>query len=126
VPDLVNSVRPSVEDCKSVVAALADVITPNQFWRYKDMWSQSLRSVVFAIILVQYLEDHTLAPVASVTDALGSEDLCPWILAYLQCYSKVQKEWESRFTVSIEDYLHALISVVNELVSSSRTDTSCD
>jgi hypothetical protein len=30
--------------------------------------------------------------------------------------SSVQKDWESRFTISVEDYLHALISVVNELV----------
>jgi hypothetical protein len=31
----------------------------------------------------------------------------------------VKEEWSSQFTVAVEDYLHGLISVVNELVRSS-------
>ncbi|KAI0732016.1 Translin [Fomitopsis betulina] len=97
-PQLIATVTPVLDSCKDTTAALADLIPPNQFWRWKDMWSVSLRNAVFAAVLVEYLRSGGLLSLPRAADALGIKD-----------------EWQDRLALSAEDYLHALISMVNEL-----------
>ncbi|KAG2010056.1 translin, variant 2 [Coprinopsis cinerea AmutBmut pab1-1] len=98
VPALLDSVRPALLSCRDVAEGLADLIPPNQFWRWKDMWSNSLRTAVFAAVLVEYLTSRTLASLSQVSDQLG-----------------LKEEWKDRIQLAVEDYLHGIISVVNEL-----------
>ncbi|EMD39967.1 hypothetical protein CERSUDRAFT_132670 [Gelatoporia subvermispora B] len=98
IPSLLNSVRPVLNSCQDTSAALAALIPANQFWRWRDMWTNSLRSAVFAATLMHYLEAGTLLTLPSVSEILGIKD-----------------EWNDRFALSAEDYLHGLISLVNEL-----------
>lgn len=98
LPALLESVKPILNDCQAVVKALADSVPPNQFWRWKDMWSNSLRTAVFAAVLVEYLSSGQLASLQQVSEQLG-----------------MKEEWKDRVTLTVEDYLQGVISVVNEL-----------
>ncbi|KZT73807.1 Translin [Daedalea quercina L-15889] len=98
VPELIATVTPVLESCKESTAALAALTPPNQFWRWKDMWSVSLRNAVFAAALVEFLRSGGLLSLPRAAETLGIKD-----------------EWRDRFALSAEDYLHALISMVNEL-----------
>ncbi|TFK27977.1 translin [Coprinopsis marcescibilis] len=98
MPDLLDSLNPVLDDCKELVGSIAAVIPPNQFWRWKDLWSNSLRTAVFAVVLAEFLKTRNLATLSAVSDRLG-----------------IKEEWKDRVSLAIEDYLHGIISVVNEL-----------
>jgi hypothetical protein len=73
VPDLISSVRPHVDGCKTISGALEQIVPSHQYWRYKEMWQNSLRNVVFAVILMEYLTSGELASLELVRDTLGSK-----------------------------------------------------
>ncbi|EGN98397.1 hypothetical protein SERLA73DRAFT_183383 [Serpula lacrymans var. lacrymans S7.3] len=98
IPALLDTVQPTLLSCQETSATLAALIPPNQFWRWKDMWSNSLRTAVFSAALVQYLGNGNLASLSQVSETLG-----------------IKQEWKDRFALPVEDYLHGLISLVNEL-----------
>ncbi|KZP33607.1 Translin, partial [Athelia psychrophila] len=98
IPALVDSVRPVLRGCQTVTADLAAVIPANQFWRWKDQWSNSLRTAIFAASLVEYLSTGKLLSLAGASDVLG-----------------IKEEWSDRLVIPAEDYLHGLISLCNEL-----------
>lgn len=68
-----ESVRPTLLSCQETSASLAALIPPNQFWRWKDMWSNSLRTAVFAATLIEYLTNGTLITLPHVAQVLGSK-----------------------------------------------------
>ncbi|KZT19478.1 Translin [Neolentinus lepideus HHB14362 ss-1] len=98
IPSLVDSVRPNLQDLRTTTAALHALIPLDQFWRWKDMWSNSMRNAVFCATLMEYLTSGTLMSMAGVSGALG-----------------IQDGWKDRFALPVEDYLHGLITLVNEL-----------
>ncbi|KAF9267417.1 Translin [Marasmius fiardii PR-910] len=98
IPALVNSIRPVLNSCPPTIAAMAEIIPPHQFWRWKDMWCNSLRTIVFASALCQYLVEGTLISLKQASDILGMQD-----------------EWKDRIALAVEDYLHGIITLVNEL-----------
>ncbi|ETW81586.1 hypothetical protein HETIRDRAFT_318651 [Heterobasidion irregulare TC 32-1] len=98
LPALLDSVRPVLQSCQETNSALANLIPANQFWRWKDMWTNSLRTAVFAAALIEYLSHGVLLPLADVNEQLS-----------------IKEEWKDRFLLSVEDYLHGLITMVNEL-----------
>jgi len=98
MPALLDSVRPLLLSCQNVTSVLAGLIPENQFWRWKDMWSNSIRTAVFSAALIEYLSNRTLLSLAQAAEALG-----------------IKKEWNDRMSLPVEDYLHSLISMVNEL-----------
>ncbi|KAI6030575.1 Translin [Pisolithus orientalis] len=95
---LLDAVRPILHSCHEPFAALAAIVPPNQFWRWKDMWSHSLRTVVYAAALVEYLANRSLISLEQTSETLG-----------------IKEEWKDRFCIAVEDYLHGLITMVNEL-----------
>ncbi|KAH6912840.1 translin [Coprinopsis sp. MPI-PUGE-AT-0042] len=95
---LLDTVRPVLQSCQSVMEGLATLVPPTQFWRWKDMWSHSMKTAVFAAVLTEYLTSRKLLTIAEVSTQLGIKD-----------------EWSDRVQLAVEDYLHGLISVVNEL-----------
>ncbi|KAG6816806.1 hypothetical protein H0H87_002775 [Tephrocybe sp. NHM501043] len=98
MPSLLDAVRPVLLSCRDTTRALVGLIPENQFWRWKDMWSNSLRTAVFAASLIEYLSTRNLISLEQVSEILGIED-----------------EWNDRLSLPVEDYLHGLISLVNEL-----------
>ncbi|KAE9400451.1 translin [Gymnopus androsaceus JB14] len=98
IPSLVDSAQPALHSCRETIAVIASLVPPNQFWRWKDMYCNSLRTAVFAAALSEYLTQGTLISLQSTSDMLG-----------------MQEEWKDRVTLAAEDYLHGLITLVNEL-----------
>ncbi|TFK74876.1 translin [Pluteus cervinus] len=96
--NLLDVVRPTITSCRDNMVNLAAIIPPNQFWRWKDMWSNSLRASIFSAALVEYLSNRTLITLPQVCEILGIDD-----------------SWKDRLTLPVEDYLHGIISLVNEL-----------
>ncbi|KAI5986160.1 Translin [Pisolithus albus] len=95
---LLDAVRPILHSCHETCAALAAIVPPNQFWRWKDMWSHSIRTVVYAAALSEYLANGSLISLEQTSETLG-----------------IKEEWKDRFCIAVEDYLHGLITMVNEL-----------
>jgi len=75
VPTLLDSVRPVLVSCGEVTSALASIIPKNQFWRWKDMWSNSIRTAVFAAVLIEYLTSRRLLSISQAAEALGSASI---------------------------------------------------
>ena len=120
VPALLDTARPILASCRETTAALAEIIPPNQFWKWKDMWSNSLRSAVFSATLVEYLHSGGLLTLEQVAEILGSK--CHIVQRGLETIASsspflVNPGWQDRFALSVEDYLHGVINLVNELVS---------
>ncbi|KAJ6477454.1 Translin [Mycena vitilis] len=98
MPELLDSVQPVLLSCQEITTSISDVIPHDQFWRWKDMWSNSLRTAVFASALIEYLRNGSLLSLLRASEILG-----------------IKEEWKDRFSLPVEDYLHGLISMVNEL-----------
>ncbi|KAL4081055.1 Translin [Scleroderma citrinum] len=98
IPPLLDAVRPILRSCDATAAALAAITPPHQFWRWKDMWSNSLRTAVYSAALVEFLTTGSLISIAQTSQVLG-----------------IKEEWKDRFCITVEDYLHGLISLANEL-----------
>ncbi len=75
VPALLESARPVLESCRETTTALADIIPADQFWKWKEMWQNSLRNAVFAALLVEYLHSGGLLTLPAVAETLGSTDI---------------------------------------------------
>lgn len=70
---LLDSARPIVQSCRKNSFALAGIIPQNQFWRWKDMWSFSLRNAIYSAALIEYMSTRTLISLEQVSAALGSK-----------------------------------------------------
>ncbi|KZT60310.1 translin [Calocera cornea HHB12733] len=98
LPRLINTIKPVVESCKEDTRAIASLVPPNTYWKWKYMWAQALQGIVFTLALCKFLEEGTLITLPEVSKTLG-----------------VEEEWKGRFTIATEDYLQGIISLVNEL-----------
>jgi hypothetical protein len=73
VPALLDSVRPVLLSCQEANAGLVVLIPPNQFWRWKDQWANSLRTAIFSASLIEYLTTGKLISLSHASEILGSE-----------------------------------------------------
>jgi hypothetical protein len=73
VPAIVESVGPILHSCQENTTALASLIPENQFWRWKENWSVTLRNAIFSAVLVEYLTSRHLATLPHVAEILGSK-----------------------------------------------------
>ncbi|KAH9179229.1 Translin [Lactarius sanguifluus] len=98
IPALLEALQPIFDSCHEVTAALAETIPRDEVWKWKDLWTTPLRAAAFSVLLARFLTDGTLASLPSVAEQLG-----------------IREEWKDRFSLVPEDYLHGIISVINEL-----------
>ncbi|KAF8600215.1 Translin [Ceratobasidium sp. AG-I] len=98
VKPLVESSSQVVASCSQELARLASVVPPNQFWRWKDMWTRSLQSIIFIAALNEYLTSERLLTLPECEQLLD-----------------IKSEWKGRLQLPSEDYLHGIIALVNEL-----------
>lgn len=84
------------------------------------MWTNSLRTAIFSAALVEFLATGKLISLPEVCQILGSKHcflICDVCIVTILSRTPVKDEWKGRFALPVEDYLHGLISLVNELVS---------
>jgi len=62
------------------------------------MWTNSLRNAIFTAVMVEYLSTRKLLSLADAASSIG-----------------IKPEWSGRIALSVEDYLHSLVNVINEL-----------
>ncbi|KAG8739355.1 hypothetical protein FRC10_005745 [Ceratobasidium sp. 414] len=100
-----REIKPLIEESSAVIAScheelakIASLVPANQFWRWKDMWTRSLTSILFVAALNEYL----------TTERLLTLPECEQLL-------QVQPEWKGKLQIASEDYLHGIIALVNEL-----------
>ncbi|PVF97191.1 Translin [Serendipita vermifera] len=98
MPILLDTIQPSLETCTGPVTTIAELVPPQQYWRWKDLYSRQIQNVVFVVVLCEYLRSHKLSSLQDVSNMLG-----------------LKQEWYGRVHVQAEDYLHGVLSVVSEL-----------
>jgi len=98
VPALVEAIRPEFLSCHKIAATLAETVPRDEVWKWKELWAAPLRAAVFSVVLAYFLTDGTLASLATVSEQLG-----------------IREEWKDRFSLTPEDYLHGVITAINEL-----------
>lgn len=110
--------RPILRSCCDTNAAIALIVPPSQLWRWKEMWSNSLRTAVYSAALVEYLGSGSLITLSQASEVLGSKLFAAKPLQSRNTHVFPVKEgWADKFSITVEDYLHGLISLVNELVN---------
>ncbi|KAL8276762.1 hypothetical protein RQP46_010818 [Phenoliferia psychrophenolica] len=95
---LLNTITPLFPALRTSLASLASLIPPTQFYRYNDMFSRSLQSAAFIVVVDHFLRTEDVPTKDEVAVALGISDA-----------------WRDHFFLPIEDYLNSLISLLNEL-----------
>ncbi|BGP20200.1 hypothetical protein JCM10213_005945 [Rhodosporidiobolus nylandii] len=98
IPQLLASLDPTLPPIRSALASLAQLIPKEQFYRYSDMFSRAMQTASYVVVMRAFLEREDVASKDEVAEALG-----------------VKSEWRDHFFLSTEEYLHSLISLVNEL-----------
>ncbi|KAG8908411.1 hypothetical protein FRB99_006616 [Tulasnella sp. 403] len=97
-PKLVESVTPILQSVHQQTAALAGLIRPHEFWRVKDMFTRTFQLAVYIVTLCEWIRTGTLASISHVSRELG-----------------IQEDWADRLQVTTEEYLHGVISLINDL-----------
>jgi len=96
--DLPATVAPLLKDTHENIVTIVASVKPNEYWRVKDMWSRPLQQAVFIAALCEWLKSGSLIGMTETSNQLG-----------------IQQEWADRFTLATEDYLHGIITLINEL-----------
>ncbi|KZT34367.1 Translin [Sistotremastrum suecicum HHB10207 ss-3] len=95
---VLSSLRSDLRNCRVTVRNIADVVPSDQFWRWKDLWTRPMQSLVFVATLSRYLENRTLMTLTELNQEL-----------------EIDEDIKDRFFIPTEDYLQGVITMVNEL-----------
>ncbi|GAA6013055.1 hypothetical protein JCM10207_006154 [Rhodosporidiobolus poonsookiae] len=98
VPQLLSSLDPTLPPIRTALTSLAQLIPPGQYYRYDGSFSRAMQTASYVVVLRTFLETEDVASKGEVAEALG-----------------ITEEWRDHFFLTTEDYLHSLISLVNEL-----------
>lgn len=123
-----SSLSADWESVKSELATLASLVPKNQYYRYHDLWGRSLQQICF-LAAFQYYLAHSAAVVKDQSERLikpqdilalvgGKSDKLTYIIItciLVMVEMKMEDERENQFYIPIEDYLHGLVSLSNEL-----------
>ncbi|GJJ15586.1 hypothetical protein Clacol_009864 [Clathrus columnatus] len=91
-PEIVNSAKPLLAECRTSIAAIAETIPEHELWRLK------IQTAVFCGALIEYLSTGDLLSMPQANELF-----------------QIRIEWQGRFQIQAEDYLMGLIILVNEL-----------
>ncbi|KAN0063246.1 Translin-1 [Thecaphora frezii] len=98
VPQLVESTASYFEQCRKAIVAIVQLVPQNQYYRWCDDWSFHLKNSTYAACLAYFLGTGYL---------LSKEEAC-LILG-------IDASHSDRFMLSSEEYLHSLVSMINEM-----------
>ncbi|BGP43499.1 Translin-1 [Rhodotorula kratochvilovae] len=98
IPTLLASLDPTLPALRAALAKLAELIPPQQYYRYNDSFTRAIQQASYIVVLRVFLDREDVPTKGEVAQQLG-----------------IQDEWKDHFFLSTEEYLHSLISLVNEL-----------
>jgi len=96
VPTMCASARSTLLEARPLLDKLRQLIPAGQFYRYHDAWRYDTQRLVFLAALLEFLEHERLVRREAVAALLGLDA-------------------ETGFHLDLEDYLHGLLMVPNEL-----------
>lgn len=91
------------EDIRASMRPLIRLMPQFAFYRYHDMFSRTLQSLAFSVLLVGWLKNERLVLKEHVSETIG-----------------IMTEDKDHFFLPTEDFLHACISLVAELARLSQ------
>ncbi|KAF9964472.1 hypothetical protein BGZ70_006395 [Mortierella alpina] len=101
VPALCAQARIHFSDIQTHISDLAKIVPPNQYYKYNGLWSGPMQQACFLATLTMYLEHERLITVEE-----------------LEGFFAVKVDLENNITdfqISIEEFLHGVVSLTNEL-----------
>ncbi|KAJ2768321.1 Translin-1 [Coemansia nantahalensis] len=100
--EVADGIGPQFDAIRENVGSLAALVTPASFYRLSGMWTNALQTACAQIAFAVYLAEGRLATPEDVERRLG-------------CKVNTSNEDVTEFMVSLEEYLHGLISLFSEL-----------
>jgi hypothetical protein len=83
--------------------------------RWKDIWARHVQNAVFVVVLCEYTRSQKLLSIKECSETIGCTLVSCKFSSSPNNSPPVQSEWKDRVYLQVEDYLHGLVSVVNEL-----------
>lgn len=107
VPALVAKSKAGFEDAGKDLRALVEVAKPYPYYKYNGLWTRDLQMLTFLVLFAAWLErmygaveGNALLTIEEVGQSLGVP---------------VNLKTEDKFHLTIEEYLHAVLTLVEEL-----------
>ncbi|KAJ2451437.1 Translin-1 [Coemansia sp. RSA 2424] len=100
--EVTDSIKPQFEAIRQNIGTLVALIQPVAFYKYHEMWTNAIQSACALVVFAVYLESARLAT---------PED----IQAYVGCRVNTDNTDIAEFVITLEEYLHAIVSLFNEL-----------
>ncbi|KAJ1899593.1 Translin-1 [Kickxella alabastrina] len=100
--EITEAITPQFAAIKENISALAKLIRPAAFYKYHDMWSNAVNTACSLVIFAVYLADARLASPEDIEKYLGQK-------------VNVSNGEITEFVITIEEYLHGVISLFSEL-----------
>ncbi|KAA8907552.1 Translin [Sphaerosporella brunnea] len=110
VPHLVAKTKPYFENARKELHGLIETVKAYPYYKYNGLWSRDLQNLTFLVLLETWLERMYTTDTPQPGNALltieevGERFEVP-----------VNLQTEDKFHITIEEYLHAVISLVEEL-----------
>ncbi|WFD29370.1 Translin-1 [Malassezia sp. CBS 17886] len=98
LPAHLTDVSAHFGDLRSAIADVTAAVPDGQYYKWNDLWTWAVRQAVFSTCLVYFLGGGDLLPKEDVGEVLGMNMLA-----------------SDRMMLSTDEYLHGVISMVNEL-----------
>ena len=83
--------------------------------RWKEIWARHVQNAVFVAVLCEYTRSKKLLSIKECSETIGCTLISCKFSSSRNNSPPVQSEWKDRVYLQVEDYLHGLVSVVNEL-----------
>ncbi|KAJ2461047.1 Translin-1 [Coemansia sp. RSA 2424] len=100
--EVTDSIKPQFEAIRQNIGTLVGLIQPVAFYKYHEMWTNAIQSACALVVFAVYLDSARLAT---------PED----IQAYVGCRVNTDNTDIAEFVITLEEYLHAIVSLFNEL-----------
>ncbi|KAM0790483.1 hypothetical protein ACM66B_003358 [Microbotryomycetes sp. NB124-2] len=117
--DILNQVDSLLSNVRSSLARLAQTIPPHQFYRYNSMFQHALQNASFIIVFHTFLSTSVSSSSMSDDQSGVGEPQIPTrdqVSQRLDLNNNQQDDLsKDKFFLPTEEYLHSLISLLNEL-----------
>ncbi|KAJ2002845.1 Translin-1 [Coemansia thaxteri] len=100
--EIIDAVAPSFQAIRKCISTLVGLVEPVAFYKYHDMWSNAVQNACALVVFAVYLDHARLATPEDIQEFLG-------------CRVNTENNDIAEFVITLEEYLHALISLFSEL-----------
>ncbi|KAF2087926.1 Translin [Saccharata proteae CBS 121410] len=118
LPNLVSSAEAAINQEIDAVSKLAQAASPHPYYKFNGIWSRQVQDTVFTILLCGYLGGFANEGTAKDGRLLTIEEVGKIMKVPVNLKDK------DEFHLTIEEYLQALISLLDELARLARNSVT--